>query len=64
MKNYIFTVVHETYRARHQKSSVMPNRGMTEFEFERLRLARLSIILSFIERLIGHLVPFLILFLL
>ena len=63
MKNYIFTVVRETYRARHQKSSVMPNRGMTEYEFERLRLARLSIILSFVERLIERLVPFLILFL-
>ena len=49
----------KTFRDRHQKNSVKPNRGMTGYEFERLRLARLSIILSFVERLIGRLVPFL-----
>ena len=37
---------------------------MTEYEFERLRLARLNIILSFVERLIGRLVPLIILSLL
>ncbi|GEM_PF-3104698 len=64
MKNYIFTVVRETYRGRHQKNNVMLNRGMTEYKFERLRLARLNIILSFVERLIGRLVPLIILSLL
>lgn len=57
-------VGHKAFCGRHQKSSVKPNRGMTEYEFERLRLVRLCIILSFVERLIGRLVPFFILFLL
>ena len=57
-------VGHKAFCGRHQKNNVKPYRGMTEYEFERLRLARLSIILSFVERLIGRLVPFLILFLL
>lgn len=52
-------VGHKAFCGRHQKNNVKPYRGMTEYEFERLRLARLSIILSFVERLIGRLVPFL-----
>lgn len=57
-------VGHKALRNRHQKNNVMLNRGMTEYEFERLRLARLNIILSFVERLIGRLVPLIILSLL
>lgn len=64
MRIYTFNAVRETYRGRHQKNNVMPNRGMTESEPERLRLARLCIILSFVERLIGRLVPLIILSLL
>jgi len=57
-------VGNKAFCGRHQKNSVMPNRGMTESEPERLRLARLNIILSFVERLIGRLVPLIILSLL
>jgi len=58
------SVGQKAFCGRHQKNNVMLNRGMTEYEFERLRLARLSIILSFVERLIGRLVPLIILSLL
>lgn len=58
------SVGNKAFRGRHQKNNVMLNRGMAEFEPERLRLARLCIILSFVERLIGRLVPLIILSLL